>query len=925
MRRTTRHGGNAQDRRRQRRAAKRRTAGGEAALRPDDVAEIQALVAAASGSTSLPLSDRDVSWDADAADKRVRDWAGATDAPNAKYAGAFFVKQGDGTNFGDYKLGYADVIDGKLVAVWKAITAVAGVLQGARGGADITDAEASAARSKVESYYSKAAKQYDDDSIKVPWADGESAADAEALEVELSDEERDQIGELVAVVELGGKPSRGTKADKRLKDNKQPEDMALDALEAYEAAEPDARELATAFIKIRPDLAGFEAEVEAVVRAAIRRALVSAAGDVAWGLEEGFVDLLCDVNKQLAGGYAAYGFDYDEEPSCGYYCGPRAIDASVHLDKVLICSGDDYYVAPIEIDAAGEPVLSERSDWIEVGNGWLEKQADEMGAAALLRFALRDVQISLTADGASAPPIPAEHEPGERLPAATDAVEEPEIAAPAGGGLRWTATFVPEGVLTEDGRAFAPGALILPPEEGSRELPLTLMAMIETSAEGGHDGAKVAGRIDQLWREGDLVKASGVFSQEEYGQMIGRMVGTGELRGLSVDIAPLEWERSPASDWFDEDGNWIAERGEDGEWVTAGEEPTLEEAVERLFGGGEDMVLVITKGVIGMATVCPFPAFGDASISLVASGGASLFRYTGQAGFVVVREADCDCETESLAPSLGTVTTSTGGGGGSYGSGTFAVTASAVAGGGGAAGGSVPQIRISQPDGDDALTAAAAGFAPEQPPAEWFDDPELDELTPLTITDDGRVFGHAWAWETCHVSFDGCVTAPHSETGYAYFELGEVECADGERVPVGKITLDAPHAGQRLSRADAIRHYDHTGTVAAYVRFGEDDHGGWFAGAIRPDLPASKLRLLRGATVSGDWRGVDGNLELIALLAVNVPGFPVPRKRALVAAGVDADEPEVLSLTAAGVIAPLSDEQAAEIAALAALAAGVEE
>jgi len=919
---------NSQDRRRARRAAQRRTTGGELQLLPDDVAEIEALVAAASGSTSLPLSDRNVAWDASAADKRVREWADATDAPNAKYARAFFVKQGDGSAYGDYKLGYADVIDGKLVAVWKGVTAVAGVLQGARGGANITDAEKAATKTKVEAYYKKAADQFDDDTIKVPWAadeaNGESAITLLVL-AELDSHEgldivREESG---AIVLAGGSGDAMAQALERraywesdgdadvievavpddsetldagagLTDEERaelaallgheaeldaPEDQALAALEAY-ASEPDPAAITEAYLAQHPELAELSAEVEKVVRHALRSAsLQAAAGDVAWFDEDGFIDLLADVNELLC----QNGYGEGEDDYC--WPGPRAINVAVTLDKVLICDGDDYYVAPISIDSMGEPVLSDRTDWIPVdGGAYLEKAAGEddddeaMTAAARMRFALRDIVLS--ADGAMAPPLPPEHQPKEVVPKRTSRVTDPTppAGASADGELRWTATFVPEGRLTEDGRAFAPGALILPPEEGSRELPLSLMAMIETT-EGGHIGAKVAGRIDQMWREGNLVKASGVFSEEEYGQMIGRMVGSGELRGLSVDIAPLEWERAPLSAWFDEAGNWIAERDENGDWAPAGEEPTIEDAVERLFGGGEDMILVITKGVIGAATVCPFPAFGDANIALVASGSADLYRYTGQAGFTVVRER-CDCETLVAA----------------------------------AAGAEAPAEAAEEES--DALTAAAAGLAPEKPPADWFDDPQFEELTPMTITDDGRIFGHAWAWDTCHVSFDGCVTAPESETGYAYFELGEIECAGGERLPVGKITLDAPHAGQRLSRQEATRHYDHTGTVVAYVRFGEDEHGGWFAGTVRPDLPAEKLRLLRGATVSGDWRGVDGNLELIALLAVNVPGFPVPRQRALVAAAADGGEPELLSLVAAGVVAPLSAEQADVIAAL---------
>ena len=53
----------------------------------------------------LPLADRDRSWDGDAADKRVRKWAGAEDEPNAKYRDAHAWYDGDAPeNFTSYKL-----------------------------------------------------------------------------------------------------------------------------------------------------------------------------------------------------------------------------------------------------------------------------------------------------------------------------------------------------------------------------------------------------------------------------------------------------------------------------------------------------------------------------------------------------------------------------------------------------------------------------------------------------------------------------------------------------------------------------------------------------------------------------------------------------------------------------------------------------
>src|SRR3954464_13746863 len=86
----------------------------------------------------LPLADRDREWDGDAAEKRVRKWAGATDEPNEKYRGAHIWYDSDNKdNFGAYKLLIADVINGELRAAPRAIMAAAAVMQGSRGGIDL--------------------------------------------------------------------------------------------------------------------------------------------------------------------------------------------------------------------------------------------------------------------------------------------------------------------------------------------------------------------------------------------------------------------------------------------------------------------------------------------------------------------------------------------------------------------------------------------------------------------------------------------------------------------------------------------------------------------------------------------------------------------------------------------------------------------
>jgi HK97 family phage prohead protease len=123
------------------------------------------------GAGNLPLASRDREWDASAATKRVRAWAGAEEAPNGKYGRAFMVRDGDANQFGSFKLPFGDVLDGELHAVPRAIFAIAGILQGARGGTSLSAEDRAGAKAKCERYYSKMRAAFDDDSITVPWSD----------------------------------------------------------------------------------------------------------------------------------------------------------------------------------------------------------------------------------------------------------------------------------------------------------------------------------------------------------------------------------------------------------------------------------------------------------------------------------------------------------------------------------------------------------------------------------------------------------------------------------------------------------------------------------------------------------------------------------------------------------------------------------
>jgi len=197
----------------------------------------------------------------------------------------------------------------------------------------------------------------------------------------------------------------------------------------------------------------------------------------------------------------------------------------------------------------------------------------------------------------------------------------------------------------------------------------------------------------------------------------------------------------------------------------------------------------------------------------------------------------------------------------------------------------------------EAAAALLAAGPPVAPPAAWFADPKLPGPTPMTVGCDGRVFGHLATWGTCHRSVGqmtgSCVTPPESRTGYRHFATGTVLTAEGETVRVGRVTVGTGHADLRADAVTAAAHYDNTGTCAAVVSAGEDEHGIWLSGSLVPEATAEQAALLRRSPLSGDWRRPPGarSLELVAALAVNVPGFPVLRTEgggrfALIASGI---------------------------------------
>lgn len=165
------------------------------------------------------------------------------------------------------------------------------------------------------------------------------------------------------------------------------------------------------------------------------------------------------------------------------------------------------------------------------------------------------------------------------------------------------------------------------------------------------------------------------------------------------------------------------------------------------------------------------------------------------------------------------------------------------------------------------------------PPSDWFKRPDLDRLTPITVSDTGRVFGHIAGWETCHVGLPGCVTPPSSMSDYSYFHVADQATQDGLTLPVGTLVAGPRHADAQLAFQAAQAHYDDPDAAVAKVRAGEDEFGIWVAGWIKPDAKDAARETFMSSPVSGDWRRIGGSLELIAVCSVNAPGFPVPKSR----------------------------------------------
>lgn len=453
--------------------------------------------------------------------------------------------------------------------------------------------------------------------------------------------------------------------------------------------------------------------------------------------------------------------------------------------------------------------------------------------------------------------------------------------------------LAPEGTPSGDRRQFGAGSL--------RSRPLPLPLSYQRVNMEGHDGSVRVGNIERAWRKGSLVLGAGrlLTSVPEVDEVISVMAESGGRMGVSVDADDVEVEMTAP------DGSAI-------------DDPEL--AVEI-------MTSVPTARIAG-ATLCHIPAFHEAFIALgdvpdeyaPAEGEDLAIESRAQRSVAaavktedgpgwLTHPADTDRLRDYWTHGKGAAKIGWGTPGDfnrcranlakyvkpMYLSGYCANRHYDALGfwpGDHARKHSLGVTASGEPDGPFITLVADAT---ERPNGDWFTDPLLTGPSPIVVTEDGRIFGHLATWGTCHIGIsDVCITPPSSPTDYSFFRTGTVLTTTGD-VPVGQITMGTGHANLQLNASRTVAHYDNTGTVVADVAAGEDEYGIWISGAVRASATPDQIVALRGSALSGDWRTIRGHLELVAALAVNVPGFPIPRiglaasggkQSALVAAGI---------------------------------------
>lgn len=458
--------------------------------------------------------------------------------------------------------------------------------------------------------------------------------------------------------------------------------------------------------------------------------------------------------------------------------------------------------------------------------------------------------------------------------------------------------LAPEGIETGDGRGFRPNSLT------TRTLPVPLRMEI-LGSHGGNNTSEVVtvGRVDTVTREGNMLRYTGaiILSKPHAAAAIEGIID-GSGTGVSIDADNMSVDMSSFSD----------------------------EAVAEATAKGRNPTMWFSETRVAGLTIVPIPAFEEAFIDLGHEFAEDMSEEQLAASAAALEDCGCTEEAEKELDQLvaaGAFAPGTKDGPGWI---THPVATSRIrrywTRGEGAAKiawgtpGDFTRCRrllrkyVQNPDwlaglcanmhkevngfwpGDrrnrgrhslmaaggqpaNIMTLTAAGGA--QSPITTYDpalfaDPGFTRVSPLRIDRaTGHVSGHLAAWGVCHIGIQGvCQEAPRSLSNYANFRKGIVPTTTGEQA-VGCLTYGIGHANPKLRAAAATAHYDRPDAVWAYVNIGEDSHGIWYSGVLRPGVTEEMIAdILAIGALSGDWRGIGRyGLDLVAAVSVNTPGY----------------------------------------------------
>jgi hypothetical protein len=134
----------------------------------EEMTAVPGVTLTITGASNLPWAPKETRWDAAGATRRMVEHCGGRDNLNPECFGRAFLFREAGADpslIGSYKFPFADVVDGEVRAVWRAVANAASRV----GQAGITSADAEAVRGKIRSLYASAGKAFGED-IAAPFS-----------------------------------------------------------------------------------------------------------------------------------------------------------------------------------------------------------------------------------------------------------------------------------------------------------------------------------------------------------------------------------------------------------------------------------------------------------------------------------------------------------------------------------------------------------------------------------------------------------------------------------------------------------------------------------------------------------------------------------------------------------------------------------